>query len=713
MKKQLLSILALLLPMVVSAVSEPYAVPSNDVKTDKVTNMRQVFDGSIDVGTNQPGNFTQKGQTDSSDEFTAFVQQLQKKVEQCKAYLADLYYELEQKDPEHEAEEIWGNLDNCAYYLDMCYKSIDQATTVEELYDVEKMLLDLMAYLNTLASLIDEYEPVQPFTATTVEGIELRLKIISEDDKTVQVGDGKNPALSQSATGSVTIPATVGDYTVVAIGKWAFDGCKGIRSIYIPASVTSLADNFLGDCRNLTSLTVAADNPVYNSPANSNAIIKTGNKTLVAACNSTILPEGIETIGSYAFAYCDAFETLDLPDGVWSFYDYAFAYSSVKLIAAGGISQIGFSMGAFNCSKVEVFYLRQTEGTLSMFCNGKMWKYAFAPGWPTPTFSTYVIPEQVSIGDKVYVVSSLGSSAFYDCTELTELTIPASITAIEKGAFGKCTAIRTITSYITEPFTIDGEMFVPEVYAEATLYVPAGTKAKYEATDGWKNFSPNIVEMEVENTEAVTVGNALVAGFSSNKNLDFTSLEEQGVSAWIATGFRGGNVLLSRVYAVPAGEGVYVKAEKAGTYEVPVTEEEPFYSNLFVGVPDGATVNMYEDFYGETYLTLSLAMSKTTGKPGFFPNTAPKTYAAGKMYLHMPARLLPEYATTRLNEFSLGIEFEDDETTGISEASPLNDNGQMINDKLGEVYDLQGRKMEGQPTKSGLYIINGNKVVIK
>ena len=154
--------------------------------------------------------------------------------------------------------------------------------------------------------------------------MELTLKVVSEAEKTVQVGDGERAALSESTTGSVTIPATAGDYRVVAVAKWAFNGCNGVTSIHIPASVTSLADNFLGSCRKLTSLTVAADNPVYNSPANSNAIVKTDSKTLVAACNSTLLPEGIETIGSYAFAYCDAFETLDFPDGVSVFSDNAY-----------------------------------------------------------------------------------------------------------------------------------------------------------------------------------------------------------------------------------------------------------------------------------------------------------------------------------------------------------------------------------------------------
>ena len=246
----------------------------------------------------------------------------------------------------------------------------------------------------------------------------------------------------------------------------------------------------------------------------------------------------------------------------------------------------------------------------------------------------------------------------------------------------------------------------------------AAAKAKGWAPKAWNGSE--WVDYEGEDIDVinqVTIGSALVAGYSSNKNLDFTSLEDKGVSAWIATSFDRGNVQLSRVYRVPAGEGVYVKAEKAGTYEIPTTKEEAFCVNMFVGVPYGKTVDMYEDYYGETYLTLSFALSKTTGKPGFFPNTEPKTYGKNKMYLHMPARLLPEYAKTRLNEFSLGIEFED-ETTGISDAERLNDKGEMLNNKRGEVYDLQGRKLNAQGTMheaqlpKGIYIKNGKKVVV-
>ena len=49
------------------------------------------------------------------------------------------------------------------------------------------------------------------------------------------------------------------------------------------------------------------------------------------------------------------------------------------------------------------------------------------------------------------------------------------------------------------------------------------------------------------------------------------------------------------------------------------------------------------------------------------------------------------------------------EETGISEAAPLNDKGQMINDRW---YNLNGVKID-KPVRKGLYIRNGKKVVVK
>ena len=84
--------------------------------------------------------------------------------------------------------------------------------------------------------------------------------------------------------------------------------------------------------------------------------------------------------------------------------------------------------------------------------------------------------------------------AFVGCGSLTSITIPKSVKKISERAFQNCSKLKQVHSYIEEPFTIDSSVFdgIPD---DATLYVPAGCKAKYEATEGWNKFK-NIVEME-------------------------------------------------------------------------------------------------------------------------------------------------------------------------------------------------------------------------
>ena len=101
-------------------------------------------------------------------------------------------------------------------------------------------------------------------------------------------------------------------------------------------------------------------------------------------------------------------------------------------------------------------------------------------------------------------VTIIEFGAFYHCENLTSIIIPNSVTKIGHRAFLGCSALVEVYSQIEEPFEIgygredyDGINLVTNSfeYNIATLYVPAGTKAKYEATEGWKEFK-NIVEME-------------------------------------------------------------------------------------------------------------------------------------------------------------------------------------------------------------------------
>ena len=49
-----------------------------------------------------------------------------------------------------------------------------------------------------------------------------------------------------------------------------------------------------------------------------------------------------------------------------------------------------------------------------------------------------VIPSSITVEGKEYTVTSIGNSAFYECSSLTSVTIPNSVTSIGASAFWKC-----------------------------------------------------------------------------------------------------------------------------------------------------------------------------------------------------------------------------------------------------------------------------------
>ena len=294
---------------------------------------------------------------------------------------------------------------------------------------------------------------------------------------------------------SIEIPQNV-----TKIMGGAFWCCESLSSLSIPKSVISLGERrpyhsggFLGTS-NVTIIKVEKDNPVYDSRDDCNAIIETQSNKLIVGCRGTVIPNTVITIGKNAFHGCNGLTTVRIPNSVRTIESGAFFECDdlVFVNIPAYTKSISYDSFAYNyllrsiiidsanpvydsrddCNAI----IETSTNKLVVGCGGT------------------IIPNTIKI---------IGRCSFIYCHALVKIIIPNSIVSIEGGAFRQCYNLVSVYSEITNPFAINETVF-DGISSEATLYVPVGTKAKYEATEGWKEFK-TIIEGEPSAIQSPTV----------------------------------------------------------------------------------------------------------------------------------------------------------------------------------------------------------------
>ena len=169
--------------------------------------------------------------------------------------------------------------------------------------------------------------------------------------------------------------------------------------------------------------------------------------------NTVIIPDGVTSIGDYAFSGCYYLMSITIPDSVTSIGDYAFASCGLRSVTLPKcLTSIG--NGAFKSSRgIASITIPDSTKYIGSYafedCNTALYTtfeygsyvgdsenpYQALIGLTNENFSTYTIHEDTKV---------IAYGVFFSHARLTNITLPDGLTSISTMAFGECSNLTSI-----------------------------------------------------------------------------------------------------------------------------------------------------------------------------------------------------------------------------------------------------------------------------
>ena len=236
---------------------------------------------------------------------------------------------------------------------------------------------------------------------------------------------------------------TIGD-KVTEVPSWMFDGNNELKNVTIGSGVKYIGESAFRNCGTSDDVTEL--------------------KVEMGA--------NVDSLAANAFYNCKKLQTISLPSSLKVIEEAAFQSTGLtELYIPASVKRLGYY--AFHaCDALASVNIEASTEPLE-FVTGYYRSFGDAA-------------KEVFVGRNINRTGDYTNERVFN--NMTKLTIGDMVTEIGSNMFNGNNELKAVYVSWTQPITINTNVFNNATYQTATLYVPGGTKAKYAAATGWKNF---------------------------------------------------------------------------------------------------------------------------------------------------------------------------------------------------------------------------------